>query len=407
MKTVLVIAKKELAETLRDPLVLAMSLGFPLLFYPLLIWGVTQISMLQQGIDEKSPPRIAVMGCEAPGPGGLVDALLSEEVIPSDGDVDDLRTDDLDLLVTVKRDGQAIQIELSHDSTRTRSTHALSWAEDKLEEVRTQRIAELAAAAGITPEDLDTWTIDVENVRQDEDKVQDVMVQVMPAMGFLALLIAVMAPTVDVFIGERERGTLETTLTAAISRRSMLIGKILAVSVIAMLASFGSLFAVGLSFIQMLAGLTQEAIPPPPIYGWDLLMLAPSMLTFAALMVALNALLILPARTVKHAQNISSIFLLVGSVALIWHIDAELNPVLWHALLPIGNVLVATSMALSGTMTMAFAAVSCALNTALTALMLLYMEHKMNDEQYLFGNPKPSLLTRWFPSKGATEGSDG
>ena len=43
MRAVLIVMKKELWETLRDPMVLIMSLGFPILFFPLLIWGTNRL----------------------------------------------------------------------------------------------------------------------------------------------------------------------------------------------------------------------------------------------------------------------------------------------------------------------------------------------------------------------------
>jgi sodium transport system permease protein len=406
VRAALTIMRKEIAETMRDPLVLVISLGFPLLFFPLLFWGISQVSVLQAGIDDQAPPRVAVVGVASPGPGGVVTALLADPAIETQGERADLSTDALDLLVTVGGAGQALSVKLSHDSTRARSTRALSWAKEQLENVERTRMSELAASAGVDTSELEPWDIKYENVRVDSDRLNDLLSKVLPIFVFIALLMSIMAPAVDVFVGERERGTLETTLSAAVSRWSVLMGKTMAVVVIAMVAASGSMFAVGLTFLQMIASLTEESLTAPSVQGLQLLMMAPSVVAFATMMTAINFVLILPAQTFKQAQNMSSMVLIVGMLAVSVTVDMDPSTTGWQIWVPAVNVLNSVGLSLTGNLSLGTASLAFGTNGVLAVGCLAYVAHRMNDESFVFGHNGPGmwakLVQRWRSRTGSS-----
>jgi sodium transport system permease protein len=404
VRTTLTVMVKELSETLRDPLVLVMALGFPLLFFPLMIWGVTQMKMLQDGIAEATEHRIEIVGLAAPGPGGLVDALRTTPAIPGTGGVEALHADELDLLVTAQLDGSALTVELTHDSTRPRSVRALDWAEERADEARSARTAELAAGAGVEPDGLETWAIRIDNVREGQDRLIDVLAKMLPIMVFMSLILAIMAPAVDVFVGERERGTLETTLATASSRWSILLGKTLAVVGIALVAASGNFIAVGLTVLQMVATLSEKALQAPPIHWGQLGMLLPATLAFSALMVAVNFIVVLPARTFKQAQNMSSVVLIISIGAIFGQVDADSTLETWHALIPAVNLINGMTAAFRGTLDIGFAALTTVVNAGLAGLMLAFVARRMADEDYLFGTARPARWTRWLSGLGTSEG---
>ena len=50
LRFTLLVLGKELRETLRDRMVLLFSFGFPMVFYPVLMWGTFQLMFLQRGV---------------------------------------------------------------------------------------------------------------------------------------------------------------------------------------------------------------------------------------------------------------------------------------------------------------------------------------------------------------------
>jgi sodium transport system permease protein len=268
----------------------------------------------------------------------------------------------------------------------------LSWAKKQLEDVERARMLELAASAGVDSSDLEPWDIKYENVRVDSDRLNDLLAKVLPVFVIIALLMAIVAPAVDVFVGERERGTLETTLSAAVSRWSVLMGKTLAVVVIAMVAASGSMFAVGLTLLQMMASLTDETLAAPNIQWLQLLMMAPAVVSFAFLITAINFVLILPAETFKQAQNMSSMVLVVGMLAVSVTIDMDPTTAGWQIWVPAVNVLNSIGLSLTGNLNLSTAALAFGTNGALAGGLLAYVAHRMADEHFVFGDHGPGVF---------------
>ena len=70
-------------------------------------------------------------------------------------------------------------------------------------------------------------------------------------MILLMVLLGAFYPAIDVTAGERERGTLETVLAAPIPRRDLLLGKVLAVTVLASASGFLNLGSMSLTLVQV------------------------------------------------------------------------------------------------------------------------------------------------------------
>jgi len=244
------------------------------------------------------------------------------------------------------------------------------------------------------------------NVRVDSDRLNDLLSKVLPIFVFISLLMSIMAPAVDVFVGERERGTLETTLSAAVSRWSVLMGKTMAVVVIAMVAASGSMFAVGLTLLQMIASLTEESLSAPSIQGLQLLMMAPSVVAFATMMTAINFVIILPAQTFKQAQNMSSMVLIVGMLAVSVTVDMDPTNNGWQIWVPAVNVLNSVGLSLTGNLSLGTASLAFGTNAALAVSFLAYVSHRMADERFVFGDHGPGLwaglVQRWRSRTGSS-----
>ena len=60
MRIVVAIWVKELKESLREFHVLVLGIGFPLLFYPLLLLGMFQLQSLEAGRLAEKPPKVAL-----------------------------------------------------------------------------------------------------------------------------------------------------------------------------------------------------------------------------------------------------------------------------------------------------------------------------------------------------------
>jgi len=118
-----------------------------------------------------------------------------------------------------------------------------------------------------------------------------------------------MYPAIDTTAGEKERGTIETILTAPASMLEIVSGKFLSVFVISMTTGLLNLLGMAITFSQFLF-LPKSAIDfsiPPVTFVLILAFLVPLAFLFGALMMAIATY----ARTFKEAQSYVSILYVI------------------------------------------------------------------------------------------------
>ena len=128
-----------------------------------------------------------------------------------------------------------------------------------------------------------------------------------PALFFLALPLTIVSGVViDSFVGERERGTLETLLATRLSNQAILLGKVLAVVVYGWsIALFSLLLSlIGLNLTKGSSGLF---VYTTPVLAAGLL----GSLLVAGLMAGAGVLISLKARSMRAAQQTLSIAMFV------------------------------------------------------------------------------------------------
>jgi sodium transport system permease protein len=290
---VLLTLGKELRETLRDRRTLAVMILFPLVVYPLLALVGTQMVAARKRGEEARPSQVAVVG-----QGPLADQvraridrspkLFTRKPTGTKADVDQERLDALVTIGTGNRPGQA-SAELSFDATRNEGR----LAEERLD-------AELSAIwpAGCAPQ----YAVKPDNVAPATRTSGYLLSKALPLMILLMVLLGAFYPAIDVTAGERERGTLETVLSAPIPRLSLLLGKVLAVTVLASVSGLLNLVSMSAALVQVVnlaAPATELPVPWSRAAATGLVVI-PTAFLLAAVFVAVGSL----ARGFKEAQNL-------------------------------------------------------------------------------------------------------
>ena len=174
------------------------------------------------------------------------------------------------------------------------------------------------------------------------------------AMGlamFIPLVVAMwtttaaIQPSIDLTAGERERGTMEALLCTPTARTELLFGKWLAVAVVACASVLGQM--IGLLFA--VSFITSGGLDVPEITIRDLGLLMLSVILFAIFVVAIELAVAIRAHSVREAGSILGPMVVVFVVPTLFAQFVNLEGIeLWWFLLPVFNITLAMREALMG-----------------------------------------------------------
>jgi sodium transport system permease protein len=218
---------------------------------------------------------------------------------------------------------------------------------------------------------VDAVDMKTHNVASMEERVGKSVGGMLPYMFIIFCFIGAMYPAIDLGAGEKERGTMETLLTAPVNRFHILLGKFGVVVVSGILSATVSIAGLYIGIRQ-----TNE-IPPEfmdlivKILGWDTILLLISLLLpltifFAGILLSVS----LTARSFKEAQSLISpmniAIIVPAAIGLIPGVEMNYAT----ALVPVLNVSLATREIIAGTISLPHLAVVYASLILLAVLSL-------------------------------------
>lgn len=359
MKNILVIAKKELLDTFRDRRSLIRMVLVPLLVFPILMGVITKIQASAEKKDREKVLRIGYH--EHTTPNSLISFLENNadmKLIPMKESTADmqafLQNDSLDLVLEFSSDflerieskeTGSISIFFRYNATGLRDRLLSSVDEWKKQEV-SRRLLELDVnQAVVAPVEVNEH-----NISSMQETIGKLAGGFIPYIFILFCFTGCMYPAIDLFTGEKERGTLETILTTPVSRLEILFGKVI---VIVLLGIGSALLSVAGLFValQTIREIPQEFLKlifsflDIKFVSMLFLMLVPISVFFAGVMVPLT----IQAKSFKEAQStLTPLTFVVILPALIGMMPIfELNTL--TSLIPIVNVALATKEIIAGT----------------------------------------------------------
>ncbi|MDY6104119.1 MAG: ABC transporter permease [Acetatifactor sp.] len=214
---------------------------------------------------------------------------------------------------------------------------------------------------------------------------------------FMANLLAMMLPMLimtfvfsgcistapESIAGEKERGTIATLLVTPVKRSSLALGKIISLSVIALLAGISSFIGTIISLPKMMA-MDMEGITIS--YGvQDYAALLLVIFSTVLVMVSIIALMSAIAKSVKEAGTMTSPLMLINvGVSLIPMFTGVKDVATTHFLIPIYNSVMMMNGVFSSNYSLTNLAVTVVTNLVLTALLSVGLTAMFNSEKVMF-----------------------
>lgn len=358
MKDILQIARKEFKDTIRDKRTLMAMIVVPLLLFPVIF---SLVSGLQSESMEKAMSRelkIAVVGSDVPVElENQLKAGNNIRLVSFSADTSYrryVRGDSLDAAVVVPPDFNSKvhqmetgNLQLYFQSTQEGVERRLTTLLDRYEAgLRKERLARL----NISEETIQPVEVEKVDLATMQEKIGKYIGGFIPYIFIIFCFIGAMYPAIDLFTGEKERGTIETILTSPVRRLHILTGKmsvVVATGIISALLAIVGLFA-GLNFNDALPAEITEVTGDILQPGFILLllsMLIPLTIFFAGILIPIS----IYAKSFKEAQSIITpiniLIILPGIVGLLPGIELTLQT----AFIPVVNIALATKDIVAGT----------------------------------------------------------
>ena len=387
------IFKKELKDTLRDKRTLVMMLVIPTLIFPIILNIFVNVSASFNDDAKTKEITIALIEDEK---NEIIKSFntIPEEfgnkkfVIVKDTNeiIAKIQANEIQLGISTGTDVEAkmskmepVTINFFYDATEIgMDERAKSYFEFVNTSFKSKRFDELQISENETKPVISKLT----NVASDKEVLGKLAGGILPyifiAFGFLGC----MYPAIDLFTGEKERGTIETLLTTPVHRWQILFGKMCVVVLSGLMASTCALLGLFLSIevldivqVPEILAVIHEVLSLKFIIMLYAL-LFPLTVFFAGVMIPIS----IYAKSFKEAQSIITPLnvVMVLPAMIGFFPGVELNAI--TAAIPVVNVVLSTKDLIAGTLDLGLLSISFGVMVVL-AIIAVFISYKQFDNE--------------------------
>lgn len=311
-----VVCRKELRETLRDRRTLVMMIVVPVLLYPVLLVASEQLLLFGMRNLEAEGSPVALVGDAPAELVALVDAAEGLTRTEVTGDpAGAVRSDSVTAVAVVGapagEDGTRA-VTLLYDAASDRSQRGRAELAEVIDAWRDTLLVRRLAGRGL-PESFATPVAVADSSVARPDEVGGYTLgRVLPLLLVVITLLGAFYPAIDLAAGEKERGTLETLLTAPVPPAAIVAGKFVTVALIGITAAGLNLASMLLTFqtgaLQLTEAIGLEVSLPLSAIVLIFVTLVPLAVLFGSLFLGIAV----RSSSFKEAQNaLTPVYMLV------------------------------------------------------------------------------------------------
>ena len=232
---------------------------------------------------------------------------------------------------------------------------------------------------------LDTYVsrpfqINVEDYSTSGSISMTIMASMMPFLLMSFLFSGAMAVAPESIAGEKERGTIASLLITPIKRSSIAIGKVIALSLVALLSATSSFLGIMLSMPKLAGTHIDFSIYSFGTYVLLFLVIISTILLFIMIISTLSAY----AKSIKEANSLSAILMIVIMAAGVIGLIGPLPSNNAAYLVPILNSVNILRVLFGGKFMLVPFVLTIVGNLAFTALGVFLLTRMFNSERFMF-----------------------
>ena len=308
MKKYLIILKKELTVYLRDRRSLIAML-LPLLIFPLVLYASNQEIKNAENIVEES---ISISTSSSEELAGFISTLnlagINVNAVESETPYDDLKTGKILLIV----DKDAVGYSIIFDQNSAKSAMALSIVTNIIEAQKDAYVFTVFNKYGESIENLRDYSYNYQDVSAvDQSESNSFLAILAPTMLIMFIASGASSIAVDLFCGEKERGSLEGILATQVSRKSLYFAKVSTVLIFSCISTVISVlgYVISFSFDNSIMNGSSLKMSTSQILSFLVITLS-----FAIFSASTISFLAVEAKTVKEGHLRTSMFSIVPSM---------------------------------------------------------------------------------------------
>ena len=329
---------KEAVDNLRDRRTLLTVLVFGPLFGPLFYTVMMSTVINRQVADLDQRYTVAVQGADqAPG---LMDWLRQNNLDISKAPADAreaVQIGKLDVVLVIPDGyaaafaaGRPADVRLIMDKSKESAGKNIDRVRDAIENYSRSITALRLIARGVDPRVLAPVVIEDADVSTPQSRAV-LLLGMMPYFLLFAAILGAFYLAIDSTAGERERGSLEPLLTTAVSRRTLVLGKLSAVTLFSAVSL--AIDVAALVYCQRLipaakVGISVDFTPGNALATF--LVCLPFCLFIAGLLSVVASF----TKSYKEAQTWLSFIMLVPMIPVLGMVMFPVEPAWWMMLLP-------------------------------------------------------------------------
>ena len=368
---ILKIFLKELKDTLRDKRTLMMMIFIPVLVFPIILY-------ITAGISSSFEKEAATKNIKIGFIGAVESAVIQEFMhMPKNlGEFNlepyadqatlekDVKNDSLQMGLIVpndylenERSMKPIKCTVIYNATdlgiSDRAEKYMDLVEKNAEKKRYK-------ALELDEEKLQPIITEYKNIASKKEMIGRLAGGILPYVFIAFGFIGCMYPAIDLFTGEKERGTIETLLSTPVQRWKILIGKMLVVVLSGLTASFSALFGlfVSIEFLDLIPDPTLMAVVSKiltfPIIIKLFALLLPLTVFFAGIMIPISVY----TKSFKEAQSIITPLNIVVVLPAMLGLFPGIELNYLTACIPILNIVLTTKSLIAGNLDYILLAIS-------------------------------------------------
>ncbi len=412
-RNIITIFKKQLIELLRDKRTVFVIFVLPILLYPIMVVGFSQLSIFLIGKMAGETYKVVIENqTEAPNLFVEIETdsqfAIVEKTIPDSA----LQSGDIELIVHIPEGfeskidmGESDTLRIEYNGAKERSDLALGRFEGLINDYGKGIIARRIEAAGLDANIVRPVVKDTRNVASEKKMGGMLFGRILALIIVIMVLTGAYYPSVDMVAGEKERGTLETLLVSPVSRMEIVIGKYATVFVLALVNALLNLASMGLTIGVGLKAMAGNEIMGKLAFSMDigtllviLLELLPLAALFSAVFLAISAF----ANSYKEAQGYLTPVFLIAELPAMAAVLPGVEISMGTAFIPVMNVALLFKAMMIGEFDILLIVAVWFSTAVYAALALKWASSILSNEEALLSESKTSPLTGFFSRKKET-----